>query len=118
MREITEVFLIRHSEQLRIQTNGNIHEDSQTSNEKIILSINGEQKAEELSNRNELQNIDAIWSSNYARAIGTAKYIAQNNNIQIFIDERFNERRLRRFRSIKTIGKIQIQLFYSRTNVK
>lgn len=97
MENITEVFLIRHSEQLKILSGLNINEDSQISNEKIILSIEGEKKADELAKIKELQNIDMLWSSSYARAVGTAKYIAKANDIQINIDERLNERKLRRF---------------------
>lgn len=51
-----------------------------------MLSANGEIKAKELSELEELKNIDAIWSSNYVRAIATAKYIAEVNNLLINID--------------------------------
>ena len=51
------------------------------------LSDNGEILAEELSDRAELKNIDVLYSSNYVRAISTAKYIAKKNNIKINIDE-------------------------------
>ena len=91
--EKTIVYLIRHSEQLRDCHNfGNI----QCENEKIILSIEGEKKAEELSNNPELLSINEIWSSSYSRAIATAKYIARKNNIVINIDKRLDERMLRR----------------------
>ena len=90
---MTTVYLIRHSQQCRDCCNfGNI----QCENEKIILSIEGEQKAEELSNNPELLCINELWSSNYSRAIATAKYIARKNNILINIDKRLNERILRR----------------------
>ena len=72
----TIVYLVRHSETLKIDGIKNIEEDNQISNEKIILSVEGENKARELSQREELNNIDVIWSSNYVRAISTAKYIA------------------------------------------
>ncbi len=91
--ERTIVYLIRHSEQYRDCCNFG---DIQCENEKIILSIEGEQKAEELSNNPELLNINELWSSSYSRAIGTAKYIARKNNILINIDKRLNERMLRR----------------------
>ena len=39
-----------------------------------------------------LNNIDAVYSSQYVRAISTAKYIAENNNLDIIIDERLGER--------------------------
>lgn len=48
--------------------------------------------AEQWSNNIEFENIDIVWSSNYVRAMSTAKYIAYRNNIKVNIDERFNER--------------------------
>ena len=71
------------------------NEDSQISNEKIILSVKGEKKAQKISKLKQLNNVDVLWSSNYVRAISTAKYIASENNIEINIDENFNERKLR-----------------------
>ena len=88
----TIVYLIRHSEQLKIDGVKNIEEDEQINNEKTILSVEGENKARELSKREELNNIDVIWSSNYVRAISTAKYIANENNIPINIDINLNDK--------------------------
>lgn len=96
MSNLTKIYLIRHSEQLKINGKNIKSEDSQISNEKIILSIDGERKAKEISELEELNNIDVLWSSNYVRAISTAKYIALKNNIEINIDENFNERKLRK----------------------
>lgn len=44
------IYLIRHSKQLKIYGAKNIDDNSQTSNEKIILSIKGEEKAKEIAN--------------------------------------------------------------------
>lgn len=96
MKNVTYVFLIRHSEQLRIESQNNKMEDSQISNEKIILSVEGERKAEEMSHLKELKEVEVLWSSNYVRAISTAKYIANQNKIEINIDKNFNERKLRK----------------------
>lgn len=96
MKSLTYVFLIRHSEQLRIESQNNKMEDSQISNEKIILSVEGERKAEEMSHLKELKEVEVLWSSNYVRAISTAKYIANQNKIKINIDKNFNERKLRK----------------------
>ena len=104
MAELTHVYLIRHSEQLKIMNKIVKNEESQISNEKIILSVEGEKKLEELEyyiNVEELDKIDTLWSSNYVRAIATAKYIAKQNNIEINIDESFNERKLRGFGTTK-----------------
>ncbi len=89
------IYLIRHSEQLKLKGKKHINEESNISNEKIILSIDGERKAEDVSKLDCMRNIDLIWCSNYVRAIATSKYIAYENNININIDERLNERKLR-----------------------
>lgn len=90
----TTIFLIRHSEQLKIKSLLNSSENSQIANEKIILSVKGEKKAEELSNIAELSNLDSVWCSNYVRALATAKYIAERNNLSIQISTDLNERKL------------------------
>ena len=105
MKNLTYIYLIRHSEQLKIENKMIGDEESQISNEKIVLSVDGEKKAMEISQLKELSNIDVVWSSNYVRAISTAKYIANQNHIEINIDKDFNERKLRRFRVLKRIRK-------------
>ena len=92
--EKTTIFLIRHSEQLKIKGLLNSSENNQIANEKIILSVSGEKKAEVLSNISELSNLDSVWCSNYVRALATAKYIAERNNLEIQISTDLNERRL------------------------
>ena len=92
----TVVYLIRHSEStsknnLKMISNG---DSNQVQNEKAFLSVSGEKKAEELSKHPELQNIDAVYSSNYLRSLETAKYIALENNTIINVDDRFNERKI------------------------
>lgn len=93
MDKIT-IFLIRHSEQLKINTLLNNSENSQIANEKIILSVEGEKKAEALSKIKELSNLNSIWSSTYVRALATAKYIAERNNLEIQISTDLNERKI------------------------
>ena len=90
----TIIYLIRHSE--TIDENGirNTNETIQEINEKEILSIEGEEAARRISENNELQNIDVLWSSNYTRAKQTAKYISYKNNIEYNLDKRLCERKL------------------------
>ena len=90
----TIIYLIRHAE--TVDENGirNTNEDSQSINEKEILSVWGEEQSKILSQNAELKNIDAIWSSNYTRAKATAKYIANNNNLSINLDSNLSERKL------------------------
>lgn len=92
---ITEVFLIRHSEQYRDYEYNAGLENERERNKKIILSVEGEEKAKIFAEKEELKDIDIIYSSDFARAIATAKYIAKNNNLTINTDERLGERTIR-----------------------
>lgn len=92
--EDTIVYLIRHAETIDEKGIRNTGENFQTINEMEILSVEGEEQAEKLSENIELQNIDVIWSSNYTRAKATAKYIANENNLQYNLDKRLCERKL------------------------
>lgn len=92
----TTVYLIRHS----IRFNNDYIENYNTSqnktirNEKIILSVEGEKRAEILSNEEELQELDAIYTSNCVRTLQTAKYIVEKQGLKVNIDERLDERRV------------------------
>ena len=92
--ENTIIYLIRHAETTDENGIRNTNEDSQTINEKEILSVHGEEQSKRLSENTELNNIDVIWSSSYTRAKATAKYIANNNNLPINLDSNLNERKL------------------------
>ncbi len=92
----TVVYLIRHSEATS-RSNFKIiscSDSLQEENEKMLLSISGEKKAELLSKHEELSNLDAVYSSSYVRALETAKYIALENNTIINVDDRLNERKI------------------------
>ena len=108
---MTTLYLIRHSEQLRENGVNNIEDNSQIINEKIILSVEGEEKAKKISEIEELNNIDILWSSSYVRAKATAKYIAYKNNIDINIDSRLNERKLGNLDELKKLGNIYKHTF-------
>ena len=84
----TTIYLMRHSEQ--VKPNEDLYDTklSQLQNEKNVLSENGKLLAKKLSELQDLQNIDLLYSSHYERAIATAKYIAEKNNIDIRVDER------------------------------
>ena len=92
--ENTIVYLIRHADTLNENGIRKTNETNQIINEKEILSVKGEKDAKRISEILELNNIDTLWSSSYTRAKSTAKYIAENNKLEINIDERFNERKL------------------------
>ena len=90
---MTTVYLIRHSETFGAQRGiEEVDESVLFSNIKSPLSVNGEKLAEKISNNSEFNNIDVIWSSNYARAMSTAKYFAYNNNLKVNISDKLGER--------------------------
>lgn len=89
---MTIVYLIRHSTKEKNYGEFDSTDSSQVRNEKFILSVDGEERAKQLAMLDELSNINELWSSNYVRAMQTAKYIAQNNNIKINISDAFDER--------------------------
>lgn len=115
----TIVYFIRHADTIDEKGIRNTKETSQMINEKEILSIKGEEDSKRLSKNEELKNIDTIWCSSYVRAKQTAKYIAEENNLQINLDDRLNERKLGNLEEIaifmkdkKTRDPSQEQLLY------
>ena len=88
----TTIYITRHSEPMKPifeLSNDNL----QLQNEKQILSCEGERRAKILSEIKELQNMDVVISSNYVRAMSTAKYIAYKNNKDLIIMDDFGERK-------------------------
>lgn len=69
------------------------NESLQLQNEKMPLSIEGEELASNVSKESELQNIDVVISSNYVRAMATAKYISNANNVNLIVNSAFGERK-------------------------
>ena len=112
----TIVYLVKHADELQENGIKNIDDTTQLMNEKYILSVKGEEQTRKLSENSELANIDVLWSSSYARAKATAKYIAYKNNIEINIDSSLNERKLGNLEDLskwmenKTIGVVQAYL--------
>ena len=90
---MTTVYLLRHSESFReLEGIYNTKDSVQSINEKYPLSVNGEKLAESVASNPEFNNIDIVWSSNYVRAMSTAKYFAVNNGLKVNIDYRLGER--------------------------
>ena len=83
------IYVMRHSEPLKPISINN-KDSLQIQNEKWGLTINGEKLAEKKSQLNEFANFDMVISSNYVRAISTAKYFTKD---KILIDENFGERK-------------------------
>lgn len=90
---ITTIYLIRHSNTFKEHKGKTItNEPFLIQNEKEPLSVLGENNASSFFKNDEFKNIDFVWSSNYVRAMSTAKYLAHYNNTVVNIDESFNER--------------------------
>ena len=89
---MTTIYLIRHSMPLKVNNEFN-NDNLQIQNEKSSLSIEGEQIAKDKLNNKEFANIDILFSSSYVRAIQTAKYIAEKNNLEINVISDFGERK-------------------------
>lgn len=93
---MTTIYLIRHSVRMKrddIETY-NTTQPRIIKEEKIILSSEGEKRAEILSKEVELQNIDVLYTSNCVRTLATAKYMMESQNLKANIDERLDERRV------------------------
>lgn len=90
----TIVYLMRHSIPFKEHQGINdVAESILFSNIKTPLSVEGEKLAEEISNYKEFENLDAIWTSNYVRAISTAKYFAYKNNLKVNMSDKLGERK-------------------------
>lgn len=87
------IYFIRHSKTLSVDNKFN--EDSiQEENEKRILSTEGEKIAKEKFKNIEFDDIEEIYSSNYVRAMQTAKILAEKNNLTINVVSNFSERKI------------------------
>ena len=94
---LTIVYLIRHSVRMNNEEKIESYKTSQSNllkAEKNILSIEGELRANILSDEAELQNIDVVYTSNCVRTLQTAKYMLYKQNLKANIDERLDERRV------------------------
>ena len=90
---MTTIYLMRHSIALKNINNDCNNDSLQLQNEKMPLSIEGEELASNVSKESELQNIDVVISSNYVRAMSTAKYISKANNVNLIVNSAFGERK-------------------------
>lgn len=91
---MTTIYLVRHSEPFKVHSGiQDVNESILFSNIKNPLSVNGEKLAEKVSLNNEFDNIDVVWSSDYVRAMSTAKYFASKNNLKVNISNKLGERK-------------------------
>lgn len=90
------IYLIRHSAPFVEFENYSDYKNSLWAdcNRNMILSSEGEEKAKRLCDLDDMKNLDTLYSADSYRAIGTAKYVAELNNLKIRLDSRINEREL------------------------
>ncbi len=93
---MTTIYLIRHSVRLPLKTIKKYitNQDKLILSEKIILNTEGEKRAKLLSEKEEFENIDVVYTSNCVRTLETAKYLVEKQNLNVTIDDRFDERRI------------------------
>lgn len=89
---MTTIYLVRHSKVLK-PNNEYTKDNLQLQNEKWILSLEGEQIAKKRFDSSIFDDVDCVYSSNYIRAISTAKYVALKNNLDINVIDDFGERK-------------------------
>lgn len=90
---MTTLYLVRHAEPFKVHRGiEDVKENILFSNIKAPLSINGEHLAESISNNDEFNNLDVVWSSNYVRAMSTAKYFAYKNDLKVNVTDKLGER--------------------------
>ena len=90
----TIVYFIRHTDYLKnnFYNEYDVNETWKKKDEKRPLSVTGESSAKDLLRKPQFNNIEVIYSSQYARCIATAKYLAMNLGLQINITEMLQER--------------------------
>lgn len=89
---MTTIYLIRRSKSMKV--NNTFNSDSQQiQNEKLSLSIEGEQIAQNKLSKKEFDTINILYSSNYVRTIQTAKYLSIKNDIEINVISGLDERK-------------------------
>lgn len=92
----TILYLIRHS--LKFDNSKIIDYKTSESkiirSEKIVLSVEGERRAKILSKCNELKSMDKVYCSNCVRTLETAKYLLEEQDLNVIIDERLDEKRV------------------------
>lgn len=70
------------------------NEEIDSKRAKRPLSINGEEMCKKMYKLEELQEVTSIYSSSYASALSTAKYLSEKLDVVINIDNKFNERKI------------------------
>lgn len=84
--KITTIYLIRHSEKMRLP-----HSAAENYDRTQPLTVFGEQKARALVEVEELRNADLAYCSPYARTISTLRYLQEADGFRMVLDTRLRE---------------------------
>ncbi|MBE6154455.1 MAG: histidine phosphatase family protein [Firmicutes bacterium] len=90
---MTTIYLINNSLTMNNLAFPN-NETLESKREKRLLSIEGEMEAKKLAKSDYMQNINVIYASPYVMSIGTAKYLANELQLDIKIDSLIGERKI------------------------
>ena len=85
---MTTIYLIRHARKMKKEV---ILKDKKLDTVQTVLTVDGEKSAEKFGLLPCLLSVEKIYSSHYARTVGTAKYLASERNLPIYVDERLSE---------------------------
>ena len=93
---MTTIYLIRHSVRLpnNLIESRVTKQDKLILSEKIILNVEGEERARILCDKDEFSDVDVIYASNCVRTLQTAKYLMNRLSLGVHIDDRLDERRV------------------------
>ena len=92
----TIVYLIKSAKELpqKAFREYNVNETLEERKKKQILSATGELQAKKLAKSAIFENVRVIYTSAYVSAVGSAKYLAEERNIPLNVDELLNERKI------------------------
>ena len=85
-QETTTIYLIRHSEKMRLP-----HDPSQNYDRIQPLTGFGEEKEKALLEVEEIRNADLAYCSAFARTIATLRYLQEADGFQMILDDRLRE---------------------------
>lgn len=91
---MTTIYIISNNYTLKCPLDYGKEISKEQLQEYLPLSKKGEQLAMELSKKEELKETISIYASNHFSMINTAKYLSEERNLTIHVDERLKERKV------------------------
>lgn len=88
------IYVVCNHRLCNVNLNYKSNENNDFKREKIPLSVKGEEEARHLFDYEELKEVKKIYTSSYSSGIATGKYIAEALHLDMYVDERLNERKV------------------------